>query len=170
MRCVAGFIFALVAGLVIGCGADAIGNCGWHGAGSGAPFLAPGLWLGHVDDAESGGARACFYVNADCTALMASPECNIGQHAPRAHFAEIAWTSGKNEVGERCAAAVGVTPDLVDEVPIRGSSFTIELTDAKGGDWWIHGYFTPGFGEVEARRTTDGGYCELPYSVRVLRL
>ena len=149
---------------------EVAGNCGWRGTGGGAAFVAPGLWAGHVDDAEAGGARACFYVNGDCTSLMASPECNIGPDAPRAHLAEISWTSGRNEVDERCAAAVGVTPDLVSDVPIRGTSFTIELTDAAGGDWWIQGYFTSGFAEVEARRTTDGGYCDLPYSVRVGQL
>jgi len=95
MRCVSGSIFALVAGLASGCGAGqpgVAGNCGWQGTGGGAAFVAPGLWAGHVDDAEAGGTRL------------------------------------------------------------------------------IQGYFTSGFAEVEARRTTDGGYCELPYSVRVGQL
>ena len=176
MRWLLGFVFLMLAlGTLraMGCGAaepEVVGNCGWDGTGGGAAFLAPGLWVGHVDDVEEGGARACFYVDGDCTSLAASADCNIGPNAPRAHLAEIDWTNGRNELDERCAAAIGVTPDLVDVVPIRDASFTIELTDAEGGDWWIHGNFTEGFAEVEARRTTDSGYCELPYSVRVAQL
>jgi hypothetical protein len=73
---------------------------------------------------------------------------------------EIEWTAGKNEQGERCVAGVGVTPDLVSEVPIRGSSFTIELSDTEGGDWTINGNFRSAVCDVEARRTVNGGYCE----------
>jgi hypothetical protein len=104
---------------MIGCGSD---NCGWHGSGGEAGFIEPGLWAGHFDGADAGGA------------------------------------------------GVGVTPDLVSEVPIRGLSFTIELTDAQGGDWRIHGSFASSFCDVEARRTTQSGYCEPIDSVRTVPL
>jgi len=167
MRCLFGFAFALLLPLLIGCGSD---NCGWHGAGDEAWFIGPGLWQGHYDGAYEGGGFACFYVNADCTALTASTRCDVGRPSTEAHLLEVYWTSGRNELGERCGAGVGVTPDLVSEVPIHGPSFTIELTDAEGGDWSIHGDFKLTCrGNVEARRTTESGYCETDGSVWVTR-
>jgi hypothetical protein len=171
MQYIPRLIFALSLPLVIGCGSDGgglAGNCGWNGTGGGAAFLAPGLWAAHEDDSVGGGIRACLYVNADCTALTPSAECNVTQYAPEAHFLEIETTAGENERGERCIAGVAVTPDLVIEVPIRGHSFTIELTDAEGGDWRIEGIFGSGECEVEARRAMNGGYCHDSISIRHL--
>ena len=167
MQYLVGILFALLLPLMIGCGSD---NCGWHGSGGEAGFIGPGLWAGHFDAPDAGGGFACFYVNAACTALTASTDCNVGQPSTEAHLLDVYWTAGRNELGERCGAGVGVTPDLVSEVPIRGLSFTIELTDAQGGDWRINGDFASSFCDVEARRTTESGYCEPIDSVRTVPL
>jgi hypothetical protein len=175
MRYLVGFVFVLALG-VMECGETACtggsgdfagtggsdgfaGNCRRPDANGGAsgsgPLIAPGLW--QTDDSEV--ANACYYVNADCTALIASTECNVGKDASEAHFLEIEWTAGRDEMGEECGAGIGVTTDLVSEVPINGSSFTIEFTDAEAGEWRIAGSFYYD-GALTARRTTGDTYCE----------
>jgi hypothetical protein len=164
MRYLFGFICVLALG-VAGCGGDTGGSGGFtgncrrpdaNGGGSGSgPLIVPGLW--QTRDPEV--ANACYYVNADCTALIASTKCNVGKDESEAHFLEIEWTAGRDEMGEECGAGIGVTTDLVSEVPINGSSFTIELTDAEAGEWRINGSFNDNQ-PLWARRTTGDTYCE----------
>ena len=76
-----------------------IGNCGPHGFGGGAAFLAPGLWRNNPGGQEE---DVCFYVNEDCTRLVPSTECDIGEDDEAAHLLEIQWANGLNESGEQC--------------------------------------------------------------------
>jgi len=142
------------------------GNCGYQGQGGGAAWVLPGLYRAGWDD-ESATYDACVYVNEDCTELEASTECNIGEDDSQAHFLELEWTDGRDQLGGVCSARVSVTPDLVTKVPIdRGcdeyncTGFRIEFSDAEGADWLIGG----GWGrydilDVYAERTTGDVVC-----------
>jgi hypothetical protein len=135
-----------------------IGNCGPHGFGGGAAFLAPGLWRNNPGGQEE---DVCFYVNEDCTRLVPSTECDIGEDDEAAHLLEIQWANGLNESGEQCAARLAVTEDLATEAPIRTTSFRFNVTDAEGAEWVVNGGFASGEAHVHARRSEGGGYCEV---------
>jgi hypothetical protein len=141
------------------------GNCFNQGLGGGAPELLPGLYRAEWDD-ESATYDACVYVNEDCTELEASTECNIGEDDSQAHFLELEWTDGRDELGGVCTARVSVTPDLVTKVPIdRGcyeyycTGFRIEFSDAEGADWLISGGWYYDILRVYAERATGDVVC-----------
>lgn len=146
---------------------------GAGGFGGGAGPVEPGLWLGGFPDSNvdgnefDSGYAICFYVNDDCTALMATTECDIDRDDDEAHFLEIQWKddAGINQTGGECSAGVGVTPDMVTEVPLNEfHRFTIEFTDDDGGKWSITGdlgYGSVGTAVGTARRTSGSMYCEI---------
>jgi hypothetical protein len=142
------------------------GNCGYQGQGGGAPWIWPGLYRAGWAD-ESATYDACVYVNEDCTELEASTECNIGEDDSQAYFLELEWTDGRTQTDDKCAAAVGLTTDLVAKVPIdafvsppsTGFSFQIEFSDAEGGDWYIGGSWSYEFLHVYAEQTTGDVVC-----------
>jgi hypothetical protein len=142
------------------------GNCGPHGFGGCSSFLAPGLYENPPESQTGSPDEACFYLNSDCTELVATEECDIGDDDADAHFLEILWTDGTNEQGEVCTAGIAVTPDLVPEVPVDGSGFFIQLTDAEGAEWHIDGHFgaAADWGFVWASRSIGDSYCRSPDS------
>lgn len=187
MRFFAGLVLALVLG-VMGCseasgtggtagdggsagvGGDPFpGNCGAQGQGGGGNYVHPGLYVAFLPGVALP-YRACVYVNEDCTELEASTECSIGQDHSQAHFLEVEWTDGRTDMGGECAAAVGVTTDLVSRIPIAGScsetacdwGFGIELSDDHGAAWHVSGFWSYDDLFMTAQRTTDDGVCR-PY-------
>jgi len=181
MRYLVGFVCVLALG-VMGCsetagtggsggtagvGGDPLpGNCGYQGQGGGSSWIYSGLYWATWDD-ESATYRACVYVNEDCTELEASTECDIGEDDSQAHFLEVEWTDGRDEMGDACAAGVGVTTDLVTKIPIDASVhppgasfwFLIEFSDAEGGDWVIQGGWSYEQLILAPVRTTEDGVC-----------
>jgi hypothetical protein len=136
------------------------GNCGAQGVGGGAATPEPGLYGTFWPDVVLP-YRACVYVNEDCTALEASTKCNIGEDESQAHFLEVEWTDGRTDTGDECAARVGVTTELVDEIPINEErdGFHIEFSDEEGAAWVIWGSWSYSDLFVRARRTDDDGVC-----------
>jgi hypothetical protein len=167
MRYLVGFLCALALG-VMGCSETAgtggsggfEGNCGGQGVGGGAATPEPGLYGTFWPDVVLP-YRACVYVNEDCTALEASTKCNIGENESQAHFLEVEWTDGRTDMGDECAARVGVTTELVDEIPINEErdGFHIEFSDEEGAAWVIWGFWSYSDLFVGARRTDDDGVC-----------
>jgi hypothetical protein len=170
MRCLVGFVlFLLALGTLrlVGCGSEAgQGNCGDQGQGGGSAWIYPGLYRAAWDD-DLATYQACVYVNEDCTELKASTECNIGEDSSQAHFLEVGWTDGRTETDDACAAAVGVTTDLVTRIPIHarisppGASFSFgtEFSDTEGADWLISGYWDYDTLFLAAKRTTGDVVC-----------
>jgi hypothetical protein len=169
MRYLVGFVFVLALG-VTACGTAGVGgdpfsgNCGGQGQGGGGNYVHPGLYVALLPDVVLP-YRACVYVNEDCTALEASTKCNIGEDESQAHFLEVEWTDGRTDMGDECAARVGVTPDLVTQIPLTGcgeyncSSFSIEFSDDEGAAWEIGGYWSYDQLILRAVRTTEDGVC-----------
>jgi hypothetical protein len=165
MRYLFGFICVLALG-VMGCGSEAgQGNCGDQGQGGGSAWIYPGLYRAAWDD-DLATYQACVYVNEDCTELKASTECNIGEDSSQAHFLEVGWTDGRTETDDACAAAVGVTTDLVTRIPIHaqyssGASFWFgtEFSDTEGADWLIGGWWDYHILFLAAERTTGDVVC-----------
>ena len=149
MRDLVGFVCVLALG-VMGCGTAGVGgdpfpgNCGAQGQGGGGRYVHPGLYIAFSPDVVLP-YQGCVYVSEDCTELEASTKCNIGEDDSQAHFLEVEWTNGRTDAGDDCAARVGVTPDLVTQIPLTGcdeyncSSFRIEFSDDEGADWEIYG-------------------------------
>ena len=174
MRYVVGFVFVLALG-VTACGTAGVGgdpfpgNCGGQGQGGGGNYVHPGLHVAFLPGVALP-YRACVYVNEDCTELEASTECNIGQDDSQAHFLEVEWTDGRADMGGECAAAVGVTTDLVPRIPIAGScsqtacnwGFGIEFSDDHSAAWYVSGFWSYDYLYMTAQRTTDDGVCR-PY-------
>ena len=166
MRWSAVLVLALGLG-VMGCSGDAgQGNCGFQGQGGGSARIHPGLYQAVWAD-DSATYRACVYVNEDCTGLEVSTECNIGEDSSQAHFLEVEWTDGRTDTGDECNAAVGVTRDLVTNVPINARisppsvsfSFRTEFSDTEGADWLIGGFWDYEILFLHAKRITDDVVC-----------
>jgi hypothetical protein len=169
MRYLFGFICVLALS-VMGCsetsgtGDPFPGNCGAQGQGGGGRYVHPGLYVAYLPDVVLP-YQGCVYVNEDCTELEASTKCNIGEDDSQAHFLEVEWTNGRTDTGDDCAARVGVTPDLVTQIPLTGcgeyncSSFSIEFSDDEGADWEIGGQWSYGDLLVYPSRTTVDGVC-----------
>jgi len=165
MRYLVGFVFVLALG-VTACGTAGVGgdpfpgNCGGQGVGGGAATPELGLYVALLPDVVLP-YRACVYVNEDCTALEASTKCNIGEDESQAHFLEVEWTDGRTDMGDECAARVGVTTELVDEIPINEErdGFHIEFSDEEGAAWEIGGYWSYDQLILRAVRTTEDGVC-----------
>ncbi|KPK12411.1 MAG: hypothetical protein AMJ62_15825 [Myxococcales bacterium SG8_38] len=177
MRYAFGFLLAFALGLTLmagcsdengeggsgggGTGGDPFpGNCGAQGVGGGAATPESGLYGTFWPDVVLP-YRACVYVNEDCTALEASTKCNIGEDDSQAHFLEVEWTNGRTDMGDECAARVGVTTELVDEIPINEErdEFHIEFSDEEGAAWVIGGFWSYSLLFMGAQRTADDGVC-----------
>lgn len=140
------------------------GNCGHQGQGGGSTWVFSGLYR-EAWDGDSGTYRACVFVNEDCTELQASTDCNIGEDTSQAHFLEVEWSDGRTEDGDVCAAAVGVTPEVLPSIPLTGcsevncTSFRVEFSDAEGADWLIRGNWSYDILLMTAERTVDDIVC-----------
>ena len=186
MRYLVGFVLVLALG-VIGCGetSGAGGGGGTSGTGGSGGYVCrngsgepgaggggyyppepPGVYSGEVEAiGDQLPVFVRFETSSDCTALVPSTECAIDSDNTEPAFFEIQF-QGLDEQGEKCGAAIAVTPELVAEVPIQnpgrhGARFTIDFTDDLGVKWLVDGEWAAPYGVGGSVRRTEGDtYCE----------
>ena len=144
---------------------DASGEPGAGGGGYYPPEPA-GVYSGEVEAiGDQLPVLVRFETSSDCTALVPSTECTLASDNTEPAFFEIEF-EGLDGQGEKCGAAIAVTPAMVTEVPIQnpgyhGARFTIDFAGEDGAEWFVDGEWAAPYGvEGSVTRTQGDTYCE----------